>query len=47
MEVCLEVNTKETKYMIVSRYQNIRHYSLPTDNKSFENLAKFKFWEQG
>jgi len=31
-------------YMIVSRHQNAgHHHSLLTANKSFENVAKFKY----
>jgi hypothetical protein len=33
-----EVNTEKTKYMVVSRHQNVRHnHNLLTANKSFEN----------
>jgi len=43
-EVDLDVNTEETKYMVVSRHQNIgQNHNLLTDNKSFENVSKFKY----
>jgi hypothetical protein len=44
-EVGLEVNTERTKYMVMSRHQNIlrRGYNLLIDNKSFENVANFKY----
>jgi hypothetical protein len=43
-EVSLEVNTKKTKYMVVSHYQNVgQNHSLLIANKSFENFAKFNY----
>jgi hypothetical protein len=43
-EVRLEVNAKETKYMFMSRHQNpCRNEKLPTANKTFENVTKFKY----
>jgi hypothetical protein len=43
-EVGLEVNTEKTVYMVVSCHQNVgqNHYLLNA-NKSFENVAKFKY----
>jgi hypothetical protein len=43
-EVGVEVNTEKTKYMVVSHQQNVgKNQNLPTDNKFFENVAKFKY----
>jgi hypothetical protein len=42
-EVGLEVNTEKTKYIVVSFHQNVRqNYNFLIDDKSFENVAKFK-----
>jgi hypothetical protein len=42
--VDLEVNTEKTKYMAVSHHQNTgQNHDLLTANKSFENMAKFKY----
>jgi hypothetical protein len=40
-EVGLDVNTEKTKYMVVSRHQNV--HNLLIANKCFENVAKFKY----
>jgi hypothetical protein len=42
-EIGLEVNIEKTKYMVVSRYQNVgqNHGSL-IYNKSFENMTRLK-----
>ena len=43
-ETGLEVNADETKYMVMSRYQNAgRSHGMKTDNSSFEKVEKFKF----
>jgi len=42
-EAGLEVNAGERKYIVMSRYQNVRQFhKLKRANKSFENVAKFK-----
>jgi hypothetical protein len=42
-EVDLEVNIKETKYMLLSRHQNAgQNYHVNTANRSFENVAHFR-----
>jgi hypothetical protein len=39
-EVGLEVNTEKTKYMRVSRHQNVgKNHNLLIANRSFENVA--------
>jgi hypothetical protein len=43
-KVGLEINTHNTIYMVVSRQQNVgQSHSLLLDNKSIENVAKFKY----
>jgi hypothetical protein len=43
-EVCLEVNTKIIKYMLLSRYKNAgQNHNMKIANRSFENVAKFKY----
>jgi hypothetical protein len=43
-EVGLEVNTGKSKYMVVSRHQNVeQNHSILIGHKSFENVAKFKY----
>jgi len=42
-EVVLQVNTKKTKYMVMSHNQNGgKNNNLLTLNKSFENVAEYK-----
>jgi hypothetical protein len=43
-EVGLEGNTEKTEYVVVSCHQNVgQNHSLLADNKSFENVVKFKY----
>jgi hypothetical protein len=43
-EVGLEVNTKETKYTLLSRHRNAgQSYDIKIDNRCFENVAKLRF----
>jgi hypothetical protein len=43
-EVGLEVKTEKTKYMVASHCQNTaQNHSLLIANKSFENMAKFRY----
>jgi hypothetical protein len=43
-EVGLEVNTKNTKYMVMSHHQHEgQNHSLPVTNKSFEAVMKFMY----
>jgi hypothetical protein len=44
-EVGLEVNPEKTKYMLVSRCQKAgQRQGIKTGNRSFESLAKFKYF---
>ena len=43
-EIALEVNADKTKYMAISRDQNVgRSYSMKMDNSSFERVEEFIF----
>jgi hypothetical protein len=43
-EVGLEVNPEKTRYMLMSRSQKIgQKHSIKTANRSFEDVAKFKY----
>jgi hypothetical protein len=40
----LEINAEKTKYMIISRHQNLgKNLNIRTANESFGNVAKFKY----
>jgi hypothetical protein len=42
--VGLEVNTEKSKYIVMSRHQNVEQsHSLLTAIKSFENVSEFKY----
>jgi hypothetical protein len=43
-EVGLEVNTEETKYMLLSRHQNVgQNHDIKIANRCFENVAQSIF----
>jgi hypothetical protein len=43
-EIGLEVNTEQTKYMVMSCHQNAgQSYNLLIGNKSIDNVARFKY----
>jgi hypothetical protein len=42
-EIGLEVNVEKTKYMLLSRYQNVgQNRDVKIANRSFENVSQFK-----
>jgi hypothetical protein len=43
-EVGLEVNTKKTMYMLLSRHQNAgRNHDIKIGNRCFKNVAQFRY----
>jgi hypothetical protein len=43
-EIGLEVNADKTKYIVMSRDQNVkRNHRIRTDNRSFESVEEFKY----
>ena len=43
-DIGLEVNSEKTKYMIISRHQNvIENLNIVIGNLSFENVEKFRY----
>jgi hypothetical protein len=43
-EVGLEINVDKTKYMLVSRHQNVgQNQDIKIANRSFENVSQFKY----
>jgi hypothetical protein len=43
-EVGLEINVDETKYMLLSRHQNVgQNWDIKIVNRSFENVSQFKY----
>jgi hypothetical protein len=45
-EVCLEINVEKTKYMLLSRHQNVdQNRDIKIANRSFGNVSQFKYWD--
>jgi hypothetical protein len=45
-EVGLQINAEKTKYMLLSRHQNVGQYrdiKIRVANRSFENVSQFKY----
>jgi hypothetical protein len=43
-EVDLEINVEKTKYMLLSRHQNVgQNRDIKIANRSFENVSQFKY----
>jgi hypothetical protein len=43
-EVVLDVNEEKTKYMLLSRHQNVgQNHDINIANRSFENVVQFKY----
>jgi hypothetical protein len=43
-EIGLEINIEKTKYMLLSRHQNVgRNRGIKTANRLFENVSQFKY----
>jgi hypothetical protein len=43
-EIGLEINAERTKYMVMSRNQNVGHnHNIKIGNKSFERVEEFKY----
>jgi hypothetical protein len=46
-EVGLQINVEKTKYMLLSRYQNVsQNRDIKIANRSFENVSQFNIWER-
>jgi hypothetical protein len=44
-EVGLEIHVEKTKYVLLSRHQNVgQNENIKTANRSFENVSHFKYW---
>jgi hypothetical protein len=44
VEVSLEINIEKTKYMLLSRHQNVgQNRDIKIANRSFENMSQFKY----
>jgi hypothetical protein len=45
-EVGLVINVKKTKYMLLSRHQNVgEKWDIKMANRPFENVSQFKYFE--
>jgi hypothetical protein len=43
-DVGLEVNTEKTRYMLLSRHQNVgQNHDIKLANRCFENVAQFRY----
>jgi hypothetical protein len=43
-EVGLEINTKKTKYVLLSRHQNAgQNHDIRIANRCFENVVQFRY----
>jgi hypothetical protein len=43
-EIGLEINVEKTKYMLISRHQNVgQNRDIKLANRSFENVLQFKY----
>jgi hypothetical protein len=43
-EIGLEINVEKTKYMLLSRHQNVgQNRDVKIVNRSFENVSQFKY----
>jgi hypothetical protein len=43
-EVDLEINAEKTKYMLLSRHQNVgQNREIKIANRSFENVSQFRY----
>jgi hypothetical protein len=43
-EVGLEINIEKTKYMLLSRHQDVgQNRDIKRENRSFENVSQFKY----
>jgi hypothetical protein len=43
-EVGLEINVEKTRYMLLSRHQNVgRNRDIKIANRSFKNVSQFKY----
>jgi hypothetical protein len=43
-EVGLEINVEKTKYMLLSRHQNVgQNWDIKIANRSFENVSQLKY----
>jgi hypothetical protein len=43
VKVGLEINVEKTKYMLLSRHQNVgQNWDIKIANRSFENVSQFK-----
>jgi hypothetical protein len=44
VEICLEINAEKTKYLLMPQHQIAgQHHKIKTANKSYKNVANFKY----